>query len=132
MNNLGGNYALGLTYPPPLLSDLGVHDPYPSELQPYAQMLETAAGTRRYVGRPIAKWKWGLLDQSEYNQLLAYAPAGRAVPVFIRTRVHSGVAPAYHTFSAMMAWPSAGTFQAGGFWKDVEIVFTNLVNANGE
>lgn len=127
-SNLGGNYALGLTNPPTPLEDNLLPDPYPSTLQPFTQALDTAMG-KRYVGRPIATWKWGMLTQAEYTRLVEMVSAG-SQPVFIRTRVHSGVKPTYTDFAAIMHFPKAGTFQAGGLWKDVEIEFTNLVNAD--
>lgn len=126
-NGLGGQYGLYYSNPPLTLDFFGIQDPYPSTLQMYAQAIDTPAG-KKYVGLPVVKWKWGMLTQAEYGSLTAFVAAGSR-NVYISTRVNSGVSPSYVNFSAIMHMPEKGSFMPGGLWKDVEIEFTNLVNA---
>ena len=126
--NLGGNYALGVTNPPTKLEALGVTDPI-GELQPFTEVVDTTGNNRPlYLGRPVAKWAWGMLEQRELNQLL-YFCSGGSQRVFITTAVPSGVSKTYQTFSAVMTYPTKMTPKPGGLWEGVEIVFKDLVNA---
>lgn len=127
--SLGGNYAIGFTNPPTRLEALGIPDPFPGELQPFSEIGGTSGSGRQIrLGLPVAKWTWGMLDQTQFNALLTLC-SGSDSRLFIRTRVPSGTVMTYHTFQAVMHYPSKATPVAGGLWKDIEIVFTQLVNA---
>jgi len=126
---LGGNYALGFTNPPTPLESVGIVDPFPGELQPFSEVLGVAgSGKQVRLGLPIAKWTWGMLDQTQFGYFMQFISGGDS-RVYIKTRVPSGTVMTYHTFQATMHYPSKATPVAGGLWRDVEIVFTHLVNA---
>lgn len=127
--SLGGNYSLGTTNPPPTLESLGLPDPFPGELQPFAEVAGNAgSGKQVRLGLPVAKWTWGMLDQRQFNYLMQFV-SGYDSQVFIKTRVASGTVMTYNTFRATMHYPNKATPVAGGLWKDIEVVFTQLVNA---
>ena len=133
---LGGNYALGYSNPPLLLSQLGITDPHPTELQPFGEAVPTGANKARWLGLPVCKWTFGFLDHWQMNKLLAFVTSG-SQNVYMRTRVNSGTlggdglarTPDYVIFQAVMGYPTKMTFRPGAGWADVEIVFTNLINA---
>lgn len=128
LTNLGGNYALGVTNPPDKLENQGLYDPI-GELQPYTELVETTGGNRPLqLGRPVVIWRWGMLTQSELHKLMFFVSGG-SQRVFITTRVPSGVTATYTTFAAVMNYPTKLTSKPGGLWEDVEIKFTDLVNA---
>lgn len=124
-----GNFGVGLTNPPSRLDTLGLPDPYPWELLPYGEVVANQAGGQVFLGRPKAKWVFGMLDQTQLNQLL-YFVSGGSQTVFIRTRVSSGIAGStvYNTFSATMNYPTKISPKAGNLFEGVEVEFTNLVN----
>ena len=129
LSNLGGNYALGLTNPPSSLESLGVVDPHPGELTPFAETVGLAgSGKQIQLGRPVAKWHWGMITQLELHRLLTFCSGGTQ-RVFITTRVPSGVVPTYTTFRALMHYPTQMVPKPGGLWADVDILFTDLQNA---
>lgn len=127
--SLGGNYALGLTNPPNLLESMGVPDPHPTEFTPFAEAVGVSgSGKRIQLGRPVVKWRWGLLDQRQYDRILQFVSGG-STSVFIKARVPSGVTPTYTVFSAIAHYPTAASSKPGGLWMDVEMIFTDLTNA---
>mgnify|MGYP001563702985 CR=1 FL=1 len=129
LSNLGGNYSLGANNPPTTLESQGITDPYPTELQPFADVGGLTGSKKTiYLGNPVCKWTWGMLTQEQYNKILAFVSGGSR-RVYLETRVVSGVAPTYNRFSAMMHYPTAGKFKSGGLIADIELTFTDLKNA---
>jgi hypothetical protein len=127
--SLGGNYGLGFTNPPTLFEALGIPDPFPGEIQPFAEVGGNAGSNRQIrLGLPVAKWTWGMLDQRQFNYLMTFV-SGHDPDVFIKTRVASGTVMTYNTFRAVMHYPTKATPVAGGLWRDVEVIFTELINA---
>lgn len=128
-SNLGGLYALGVGYPPLTLESQGVTDPYPTELQPFAET-GGITGSKKVIqlGNPVCKWQWGMLTQEQYNKILAFVSGGSR-RIYLETRVVSGLVPTYNRFSAMMHYPTASKFKSGGLVSDIELTFTDLENA---
>jgi hypothetical protein len=124
--NLGGKYALDVVTPPSLLAAHGITDPI-GDFRPYTDMVaNTGASKQLLLGRPVATWHWGHLEQFEMDYLLSFVLSGSR-QVYIKTRVASGNSVTYTAFLAIMQYPSKMTPKPGGYWEDVEIVFNNLV-----
>lgn len=128
MANLGGEYGLNSGLPIVRLNDWGLPDPYPTEFQPYTEVVQDGNNQDVLLGRPTVKWSFGLLEQWQMNIILGMLANGPRT-VYIRTRIMSGVNLTYADFRANMRWPTKGNLKAGGFWQDIELQFTDLVNA---
>jgi hypothetical protein len=137
MSESFGRYAIGATNPPKKLQDMGLPDPHPTDLKPYTEEIVTANYSRLRQGRPVATWRFGMLENWQMQQLVAFV-SGASKRLYITTRVNSGISPGvdglvrtpeYHTFYCIMHYPKSQTFKPGGLFADVEIEFTDLTNA---
>lgn len=78
---------------------------YPkSTFQPYADQVDLVSGLVRGLGWPRAVWIWSVLSREERDALRQYCP-GKSADIYIRTKTMD-TADVYHTYSAVMVWPT--------------------------
>ena len=78
---------------------------YPkSTFIPYANEVQLVSGLVRGLGFPRATWIWNVITRAERDALRTYC-TGKSAAVYIRTKtMDSG--DSYHTYSAVMVWPT--------------------------
>lgn len=119
-----GAYANGAVGLQDIENIVGV-PPHPTEFLEFNEQVGiTLSGKPIEAGAPRVKWTWGELDQWQFHALAAYC-TGATAPVYIQTRVNTGVNYHYGIFKATMTRPRATT--APGYRRtEVEVVFVNL------
>ena len=78
---------------------------YPkSTFMPYSEEQNLVSGLVRGVGYPQCTWIWSVIPREERDALRQYCP-GKSASVYIKTKTMDS-ADSYHTYSAVMVWPT--------------------------
>lgn len=78
---------------------------YPkSTFMPYAEEQQLVSGLVRGVGYPTATWIWSVITRIERDALRQFC-TGKSASVYIKTKTMDS-ADAYHTYLAVMVWPT--------------------------
>jgi hypothetical protein len=88
-----------------LLGNLATPVDYPkSTFSPYAGEQQLISGLVRGVGYPNCTWTWSIITREQRDILRTFCP-GKSANVYIRTKTMD-LADSYHTYSAIMVWPT--------------------------
>lgn len=100
--------------------------PYPkSTFMPYSDEQELVSGLVRGVGYPVAVWIWGVVTRVERDALRQFC-TGKSSAVYIRTKTMDS-ADSYHTYSAVMVWPTQEEERDTQARLQLKITFKRLV-----
>jgi hypothetical protein len=88
----------------------------------FSQSVELASGGVRGAGWPVATWSWDVLDQDQWDQLIAFC-SGQSADVYIQTRKRDG---SYQVYTATMVRPGQVSKDCGRV-LGLAIEFRNLV-----
>lgn len=105
--------------------------PPKSTYSPGVEKVHLGSGKFRWLGSPVAEWRWGFLTQAQRDQLRTFCPGTSSI-VYIQTRVNdqSGDPPSdYQIFQAVMEWPNED--KDAGRRLDFVIRFTSLIPQSG-
>lgn len=102
-------------------------------LDDFIQQFETAGdGTEKAVGRPIIRWTFEALSQSEWDWLRQNRFTSQSVLLTIRTPNRLKAAQPFERWNVTGRWLdlSNGTAELlqSGFWRRATIEFTNCVS----
>jgi len=98
-----------------------------STFNKFSESAALGDATVRGLGFPVASWRWGWLDQDEYDQLRAFC-SGKSAEIYINTKKDDG---SYDKYSCVMVWPDMSNIQKqerdGSFYyQDFTIEFRHL------
>jgi len=99
---------------------------YPkSTFQPYSDEQPLVSGLVRGVGYPVATWIWSVMTQQERDAMRQYCP-GKSASVYIKTKTMDS-ADSYHTYSAIMVWPTQDEERDSQRRLQLKIIFKTMV-----
>jgi len=101
-----------------------------STFNKYSDSISLGDATVRGLGNPVTTWRWGWLDQDEYDQLRTFC-SGKSAEIYINTKKDDG---SYDKYSCVVVWPDMSSIvkqeRDGSFYyQDFVLEFRHLETA---
>jgi hypothetical protein len=120
-------YAIGLSSGSmTLLSALSTPVDQPKgDYMPYSAEQVLVSGLVRGTGLPVDTWHWDVLPREQRDMLRTFCP-GKSAQVYITTKTKD-MTDSYHTFQAIMVWPTDKEVRDVQRRTDFAIKFQSMV-----